>query len=261
MEKRSMASTAKWRGRVAKALFECKLRGQKAVFALIDPDKPVNLEGVRLQALRSATAVFIGGSSGVIPYDVDEVIRKLRTSGVTSPIIIFPGGLNNIGAEADAILYMSLLNTNDVYWAVGAQVLAAPIVAKLGLEPLPSAYIIVGEGGAAGHVGRVQPIPRDKPELVAAYVLAARFMGKRFVYLEAGSGAKTPVPLEVISAARRAAGDDVYLIVGGGIRDPETALSVLNSGADAIVLGTIIETNPARAKEIIDRVSPCKLSI
>ncbi len=212
-----------------------------------------------LEALRSSTLVLIGGSSGVTPYDVDDVILELRSHDVNAPIVIFPGGINNIGREADAILYMSLLNTLDVYWAVGAQVLAAPIIAKLGIEPLPAAYVIVGEGGAAGHVGKAHPVPPDKPELVAAYVLAARFMGKRFVYLEAGSGARTHIPAETVSAAKRAAGSEVYLIVGGGIRDEETARTLLDAGADAIVIGTLLEKQPERAAELIRSIRPCKL--
>ncbi len=256
-----MASTQarRWRGRVAKALFEAKQRGCKAVFTLIDPDKRLALRQPVLEALQNSTLVLIGGSSGVTPYDVDEVILELRSQGVNTPFVIFPGGLNNIGREADAILYMSLLNTLDVYWAVGAQVLAAPIIAKLGIEPLPAAYVIVGEGGAAGHVGKAHPVPPDKPELVAAYVLAARFMGKRFVYLEAGSGARTHIPVETVSAAKHAAGDNVYLIVGGGIRDERTARALLDAGADAIVIGTLLEKQPEKAAELVKSIKPCNL--
>ena len=250
---------AGWRGRVARALLDAKRRGCKAFFALLDPDKPVDLDRVT-PVLRRATAVLIGGSLGVTPYDVDELIAKLRGRGVEAPIIIFPGGINNVARSADAILYMSLLNSNDVHWVIGAQVAAAPIVARLGLEPLPTAYIILGEGGAAGHVGRVQPLPLDKPDIAAAYVLAAKFLGMRFIYLEAGSGARRHIPPEVVEASRRAAGQEPYIIVGGGIRTPDTARELTEAGADAIVVGTLIEKNPEKAIDIIEAIDSCRLS-
>ncbi len=249
---------AGWRGRVARALFEAKRRGCKAFFALLDPDKPVDLDRVTPVLTRS-TAILIGGSLGVTPYDVDVLVENLRARGVTAPIIIFPGGVNNVAKSADAILYMSLLNSNDIHWVIGAQVAAAPIVARLGLETLPTAYIILGEGGAAGHVGRVQPIPLNKPELTAAYVLAARFLGMRFVYLEAGSGASRHIPGETVAAARKAAGEHLYLIVGGGIRTPTAALEVVEAGADGVVVGTLIEREPEKALEIIEAIHACRL--
>ena len=246
---------ASWRGRVRKHLFELRERGCKAFFALIDPEKPPVLQRVKSVLTRS-TAILIGGSLGVTPYDVDRLVIELREGGVDKPVIIFPGGLNNIGKEADAILYMSLLNSLDPYWISGAQVAAAPIVYRLGLEALPTAYIIVGYGGAAGHVGRAQVLPLEKPELIATYVLAAKYMGMQFVYIEAGSGAPSSVPPEAVRMAREVA-PDVYLIVGGGIRDAATAKKLVEAGADAIVLGTLIERNPEKAAEIAAVITRC----
>lgn len=107
---------------------------------------------------------------------------------------IIPRQRLRISKYADAILFMSLLNSDDPYFIIGAQVLGAPLVARYGLETLPTGYVIVGYGGAAGCVGRARPIPYDKPELGVAYVLAARFLGMRYMYLEAGSGAPEPIP-------------------------------------------------------------------
>ncbi len=247
----------KWKGRVAETLFRCKKLGRPVFLPLIDPEKPPLLERVQM-VLERATAILIGGSLNVTPYDIDELISSVRHASIDKPIILFPGGLNNIARNADAILFMSLLNSNDVYWVIGAQVSAAPIIAKLGLEALPTAYIIIGEGGAAGHVGRAQYIPPEKPELVAAYTLAAKLLGMRFVYLEAGSGARRHIPPEAIAAARKAAGQEIFLIAGGGIRTPDTAAKILEAGADAIVVGTLIEKNPEAALEIAEAINPCQ---
>ncbi len=245
----------RWRGRVKEHLLSIRGRGCKAFFALIDPEKPPDVKQVK-PVLESATAILIGGSLGVTPYDIDEIINEIREAGVDKPVILFPGGLNNIAREADAILYMSLLNSLDPYWISGAQVAAAPLIHRLGLEVLPTAYIIVGYGGAAGHVGRAYTIPPDKPEIITAYVLAAKYMGMQFVYLEAGSGAPNAIQPESIKAARQAA-PDVYLIVGGGVRDAKTAKMIIDAGADAIVMGTLIEEDPTKAVLIAADVTRC----
>jgi phosphoglycerol geranylgeranyltransferase len=71
------------------------------------------------------------------------------------------------------------------------------------------------------------------------YALSAQFMGMRFVYLEAGSGAKSNVKPEMVAAVRKLFKG--FLIVGGGIRSPETAEQIAKACADAIVIGTFIE--------------------
>ena len=246
----------KWRGRVAELFSRCKRIGKPAFLPLIDPEKPPSLSRVT-PVLKRATAILIGGSLNVTPYDIDELVHTLRANDITKPVILFPGGLNNIARSADAILFMSLLNSNDIYWVIGAQVAAAPIIARLGLEALPTAYIIVGEGGAAGHMGRAQYIPPEKPEIVTAYTLAAKYLGMHYIYLEAGSGAHRHIPVETVSYVRRAVGDGIFLIVGGGIRTPDTAQKIIQAGADAIVIGTLIERNPEEARRIADAIDPC----
>jgi phosphoglycerol geranylgeranyltransferase len=131
------------------------------------------------------------------------------------------------------------MNSENPYFITQAQALAAPSVAKFGLEPLPTAYLVVGDGTSAWFVGSARGIPFEKPKIAAAYALAAQFLGMRFVYLEAGSGAKTHVTPEMIKTVRRAFNG--FLIVGGGIKDVETAESLVKAGADALVIGTFLE--------------------
>ena len=141
---------------------------------------------------------------------------------------------------------MSLLNSVDPYFLIGAQILGAPLVKKYGLEPLPMGYIIVGEGGTAGIVGKAISVPYNKPELAAAHALAGQYLGMRFIYLEGGSGAKNPVPPEMISAVKHVL--EIPLIVGGGIRTKEQALAAASAGADIIVTGNLTETNESKRK-------------
>ena len=139
----------------------------------------------------------------------------------------------------DAILFSSLMNSENPYFITQAQALGAPSVLKFGLEPLPTAYLIIGDGTSAWFVGSARGIPFEKPKIAAAYALAAQFLGMRFVYLEAGSGAKSSVTPEMVKTVRKAFNG--FLIVGGGIRDIKTATDLVKVGADALVIGTFLE--------------------
>jgi len=149
---------------------------------------------------------------------------------------------------------MSLLNSLDPYFITGAQVLGAPLVKKFGLEAIPLGYIVVGQGATVGIIGRASPIPYDKPELAAAHALAAQYLGMRFVYLEAGSGAKQPVPNEMIRTVKDVV--SVPLVVGGGIRSGEQVKEKVNAGADIIVTGNVVEESEAKDKveELVKQV-------
>jgi phosphoglycerol geranylgeranyltransferase len=122
---------------------------------------------------------------------------------------------------------------------MGEQVAGAPVVKKLKLDTIAMGYIIVAPGMKVGEVGEADLIPRDQPKLAVAYALAAQYLGMDYVYLEAGSGAPQAVPAEMIAAVRKAI--DIPLLVGGGIRDAETAARAKNAGASVVVTGTVVE--------------------
>ena len=162
--------------------------------------------------------------------------------------------MTGISRYADAIWFMSLLNSADPYFLMGAQVLGAPLIKKYRLEPIPLGYIIVGDGGTAGVVGKAVPVPYNKPELVVAHALAGQYLGMRFIYLEAGSGARRPVPPEMIRLVKSYI--DVPLIVGGGIKSRSQALAAASAGADIIVTGNVIENAEVKSKvaEIVEGI-------
>ncbi|HDM92318.1 MAG TPA: geranylgeranylglyceryl/heptaprenylglyceryl phosphate synthase [Candidatus Korarchaeota archaeon] len=187
-----------------------------------------------------ADIILVGGSVGA-GLRLHQVVRVLKES-TSLPVILFPGNVDGVSPGADAMLFMSLLNSTSPYWIIEAQALAAPMIRALQIEAIPTAYLIVEPGGssAAGWVGRAREIPRKKPEIAVAYSMAARLLGMRWVYLEAGSGAELPVPVEMVSAVKRQTGMGV--IVGGGIRSPELAKERAAAGADIIVVGTYLES-------------------
>jgi len=223
---------------------------------LIDPEKVTSPQAcsiARKARASETSAIMIGGSTFVSSAHLDDVVRAVKRT-VKIPIILFPNNVTGISRYADAIWFMSLLNSVDPYFIMGAQILGAPLVKKYGLEPLPLGYIIVGEGGTAGVIGKAIAIPHNKPELAAAHALAGQYLGMRFIYLEGGSGAKNPVPPEMIRAVKHYI--DVPLIVGGGIRSREQALSAASAGADMIVTGNVIEETGIKRKvsEIIEGI-------
>ncbi len=228
------------------------VEGETLHFTLVDPAK-VNsaeeLERVSAKLAEAGTDCFmVGGSIGVSESDVDAVALALKRTGL--PVIAFPGNVSGVSRYVDAVLFMSLLNSEDPYFIIGAQVAGAPLVARYGIEVLPTGYIIVGYGGAAGHVGRARPIPYEKPEIALAYALAAYMLGMNYIYLEAGSGAPKPVPPELVRMVKRVLPNAV-LIVGGGVRTPEVAVDLAKAGADVVVTGNIVEDDIERAMEIV----------
>lgn len=180
----------------------------------------------------------MGGSSAVDQLELTSTISEIKKT-INIPVILFPGNVTGVSPNADAILFSSLLNSENPYFITGAQALGALLVKKHGIEPIPTAYVIVGEGTTAWYVGRAKGIPMNKPNLAVMYSLAAQYMGMRFLYLEAGSGATRSVSNEMVASVRK--NFEGIIIVGGGIRTTEVAAGLAKSGADAIVIGTIIE--------------------
>ena len=185
-----------------------------------------------------ASAILVGGSSATDQIEMAQVVKGIK-KGLKIPIILFPGNVTGVVPDADAILFSSLMNSENPYFITQAQALGAPSVLKFGLEPLPTAYLVIGDGTSAWFVGSARGIPFEKPKIAAAYALAAQFLGMRFVYLEAGSGAKTNVTPEMVQTVRGIFNG--FLIVGGGIKDAKTAKSLVQAGADALVIGTFLE--------------------
>ena len=243
-------------GRVENYLLE-KIKAEGSIhITLLDPERITASQAsqvAKTSKISGTCAMMIGGSTFVSQAHLDSIVKAIKRA-VKIPTILFPNNITGISRYADAIWFMSLLNSVDPYFLIGAQILGAPLVKKYGLEAISMGYIIVGEGGTAGIVGKAIPVPYDKPELAAAHALAGQYLGMHFIYLEGGSGAKTPVPSEMIRTVKNLI--NIPLIVGGGIRTKDQAIVAASAGADIIVTGNIIESNGARQKisEIIDGI-------
>ncbi|MHA1885208.1 MAG: phosphoglycerol geranylgeranyltransferase [Promethearchaeota archaeon] len=172
---------------------------------------------------------------------------------------IFPGGISNISQHADAIFFMSLLNSSDPYFIIGQQALASYTIKSANLEAISMAYLIIEPGASAGWIGNARCFPREKPKLTAAYSLAAEMFGFKIVYLEAGSGSQR-IPIEHIEMCSKIL--DIPIIVGGGVINKEDAKVFVEAGADIVVMGTFLENNLLKdngtsLKVIIDEIKDC----
>lgn len=246
--------------RVEERLRRAIARDGAAHLTLIDPAKQIPKKAGEIASDAAAAGtdgIMVGGSTRAGGRLLDDTVLAIKKA-TNLPVILFPASEAGVSGHADAIFFMSMLNSRDPYFITGAQKLGAPLVKRFKLEPLPMAYLLIEPGGAAGQVGKADLIPRDKPELAVAYALAAQYLGMRFVYLEAGSGAEQPVPVEMVKAVRKAI--DATLIVGGGIKTPKAATKRVRAGADIIVTGTLIEHAKARKAKIRELVKAIKSS-
>lgn len=213
-----------------------------AYLVLLDPDK---VSKDRLPAFvkhceKAGVDSFLIGGSLMLNNNFESFIKKVKEN-TKLPAIIFPGSVHQISDAADAILYLSVISGRNPEHLIGKHVLAAPLIKEAGIEPISTGYILVESGvtTTAQYMSGSLPIPKNKPEIAASTALAAEYLGMKFIYLEAGSGADTPVPDEMI---KRVSGFcTVPVIVGGGIKTPGVARRIIENGAKLVVTGNFFE--------------------
>ena len=218
---------------------------KKGLALLLDPEK-ADLSRLALTAETHPDYIFVGGSTG---GDTTEFIRALRQEIRNSgnpeiPIILFPGDAAQFTPEADAVLFLSLLSGDNPEYLVGQQIKSARAIKNTQICSIPTAYILIDGGVTTStmNVTHTTPINPDEIDKIVDTAIAAELMGKEAIYLEAGSGAKTPISSDIIRAVR--AQTTATLIVGGGIRTPEAMKTAFNAGADIVVIGNHFESHP-----------------
>ncbi len=232
-------------------LADKKKLGRKSFTVLIDPDKVDNAKIDQLVSLALDAKVdyfFVGGSL-VISNHLDECIQQIKAS-CDIPVILFPGSPSQVSRYADGLLYLSLVSGRNPELLIGQHVVSAPFVKKSNLEIMPTGYMVI-DGGApttVSYISNAAPIPADKNEIAMCTAMAAEMLGMKLIYMDAGSGAKRPIPEEMIHKV--ATHIEAPLIIGGGIIEPEKAYINCKAGADVIVVGNAIEKDPSLIKEM-----------
>ena len=225
-------------------ILQSKVKNEKLLAILLDPDKiDLNSAEVLIQKINQSpgTHIFIGGSL-VENNILDELILKIKQK-CALPIVLFPGNPSQISDKADAILFLSLISGRNPDFLIEHQVKAAPILKQTQLEIISTGYILIESGTetAVKRVSKTMPIDRNNSDLALATAQAGEMLGNKLIYLEAGSGAKQAVPLEMIRKISQ--NIEIPLLVGGGIIDLQGIQKAYDSGADLVVIGTAFEND------------------
>ncbi len=249
---------------VSKILKQFHRSGKKGLAWLIDPDKILNYVQFEKEHAwikhANLDLVFVGGSQ-LSRDNFREVVSLAKKIAGEIPVVIFPGSQIQLTEEADAILFLSLISGRNPEYLIGQQVLAAPLIKEMKLQSLPTAYMLVNEGEITSvqYVSQTLPLPNSKPDLAKATALAGLYLGMRYFYLDAGSGAKSPVSGQVIRSVKSAINNP--LIVGGGIDSIDKLKTAYRNGADLVVIGNAVERTPGFLKEALEVKSLLNLSL
>jgi phosphoglycerol geranylgeranyltransferase len=231
-------------GTIEKKLLEVKQERGCLFTVLMDPDSysPEDFvkSGVKAQE-NGADCLFVGGSFMGGP-NFTQMTQELKNA-IDIPLVLFPGSCSHISPGPDAVLFHTLMSGRNPQYLAEEQIKGSVMVQALGIEPIPTAYLLIESGAqtAVEYISNTRPIPRDKAKITFATALASQMMGMRWVYLEGGSGAKLPVPVDHVGLVSQKTKANV--IVGGGIVSPELASERALAGASMVVTGNLWEKN------------------
>ncbi len=230
---------------IYQSILAAREQGEKKIVVLIDPDKFSlgNIKKTLDIAIRAGVDYFFIGGSLVVNNMLDYCLQTIKES-CNIPMILFPGNSFQLSYKADGILFLSLISGRNAELLIGKHVITAPYLKVSPLEILPTGYMLI-DGGVpttVSYMSNTQPIPANKNDIALCTALAGEMLGLKMMYMDAGSGAKSPISSSMIEAVSSTI--KIPLIVGGGIRTPEKAMETAKAGADVIVVGNAIEKNP-----------------
>lgn len=222
---------------------------------LVDPDKQTDNQHEKIARIAQDAGIdffFVGGSL-LTSNSLYHCIRTLKENS-DIPVILFPGNTYQVSRNADAMLFLSLISGRNPDMLIGMHVIAAPYVKLSGIETMPTGYMLIDSGKptSVSYMSNSFPIPNDKKDIAACTAMAGEMLGLRLIFMDAGSGAKTPVPTEMIRFVKKSVG--IPLIVGGGIRTAKAAKESLRAGADIIVVGNRFEKKPELIVEFTEMI-------
>ena len=223
-----------------------KKQSRKLLALLIDPEKQSSLQAV-LPYLTLPDMIFVGGSTGEHADTCVELLRQFTDC----PIVLFPGNIAQFTPKADALLFLTLLNARTPDILIQPHIQVAQQVLQSGIETIPMGYILIdGERKSSVEIAtNCTPIPQSEVNTIISTAVVGQLLGKQLIYLEAGSGAKTPVVPDLIRAVR--AQLQVPLIVGGGITTHQAMLRAYEAGADIVVIGNHFEQYPDEIADFV----------
>jgi phosphoglycerol geranylgeranyltransferase len=244
---------------MAKKLYDLisagKEQSKKAFAVLIDPDKlneTALMETIQLAVKAKVDYIFVGGSL-VVTDTLDSMVETIKKH-CAIPVILFPGSPDQITPKADALLYLSLISGRNPELLIGQHVVSAPFVKQSGLEIIPVGYMLIDGGSptTVSYISNTHPIPSNKKDIAACTAMAGEMLGLKLIYMDAGSGAKTPISAEMIQYVSKHI--KAPIVIGGGITSAEKAKENCIAGADIIVVGNAVEKDPSLIEAIATAV-------
>lgn len=230
-------------------------QGKKMLAVLVDPDKlsAREVENIARQCAQSKVDYFFVGGSLLVNNELDQCIKTLKANSEI-PVILFPGNNMQLSWRADAILFLSLISGRNAEMLIGRHVIAAPYLKLSPLEVISCGYMLIesGKTTAVQYMSNTMPVPANKLDIAICTAMAGEMLGLKLVYLEAGSGAMSSVPLPMIEQVKQNL--NIPLIVGGGLNTPEKVSEAATAGADIVVVGTAIEKDPVLISEMAEAV-------
>ena len=231
---------------------------KSSAIALIDPDvKNDNTLAEIVDKINFSgfDAIFVGGS--IIMDHLFESRLKFIKENTDLPVILFPGSSTQVSNKADAILFLSLISGRNPQYLIGEHVQSAPKIYNIGLEAIPTGYILI-DGGSKTSVEIISntiSIPSDKKDIILAHALAGQFLGHKLIYLEMGSNSQKVINSDLVEFIKPKL--SIPLIIGGGIKTIKSARQISESGADFIVIGSLLEQSNEKnlIKEICSSIN------
>lgn len=226
-------------------LLHAQAKQQKLLAILLDPEK------TRVETLPQIAAsieegkidmVLVGGSGYI--HSSEDFVAALKNRLAHIPVVLFPGSPAQFAPNADALLLLSLISGRNAELLIGQHVRSAWQIRQSGVETIPTSYILIdgGKQCTTEKVSGTTAIAQTDTEQIVHTAVAGELLGLRLTYLEAGSGALTPVSPALIKAVREAV--NIPLTVGGGICTVDALHAAFEAGADMVVVGNHFEQHP-----------------
>lgn len=220
---------------------------QKHLAFLLDPDK-VNKDNfddyLNLITLHQPSLILVGGSQKS-NSQTDDLILDLKKH-LTQKILLFPGELSQLSGHADALLFLQLLSGRNPKYLIDIHVEAIPLLDQLKLDIIPTTYLLIDgdKTSTVETVSETKTLDKNNYSSIYQYAKAGELFGHKLLYLEAGSGAKTAIPVELVSYLSQKI--SIPIIVGGGIKSREQVMAYHQAGATIVVVGTAFENKTFR---------------
>jgi putative glycerol-1-phosphate prenyltransferase len=224
-------------------------KGVKQLAVLIDPDFEEGLyKTIDICNRTQVDYIFVGGSL-VTEGNIDKCVATIKEN-TDIPVVLFPGSTTQLTEKADALLLLSLISGRNPDLLIGKHVESAPFIKQSGIDVIPTGYMLIDGGKITSvqYISNTLPIPADKPDIAMATAMAGELLGMQLVFMDAGSGAATPINDDLITRVKKSI--NVPLVIGGGIRTGKQALTAWNAGADIVVIGNAVEKDKTLIEEL-----------